>query len=124
MTLEIDDTKTITEIQDKFSMCFPLLKIDFCAKKHGWQEICPESQIIHEDMPLSLLRKNHNPGTIEVKSWQKVGEVEKEFYNKFGLSVQISYKSGDRWIQTGKSDNVTIAFLMKKADAERNRVIL
>ena len=124
MTLEIDDTKTIAEIQDKFTMCYPLLKLDFCAKKHGWQEICPESWIIHENTPLGSIRKNHNPGTIELKSWDKVGEVEKEFYNRFGLNVQICYKSGNRWIQTGKSDSVTIGVLMKKADAERNRVIL
>ena len=59
------------------------------------------------------LEKIHEPGTIEVKSWHKIGEVEKEFYTRFGLNVQICYRSGGKWIQTGRSDNMTIDSLIK-----------
>ena len=115
MILQIDDTKTINDVQERFSLCFPLLKIEFCRKKHGWEDICPESQFISSYKTIASVRKIHNPGTFEIKSWFKVGEVEKEFYRKFGLYVQICYKCGRKWIQTGKSDNISLDSLQKKA---------
>jgi hypothetical protein len=124
MTLEIDDSKTIGEIQDKFSLCYPLLKLHFCNKKHGWQQVCPDKDIIQDDIRVGDIRKNHEPGVIEMKSWQQVGRIEKEFYTRFGLSVQICYKSGRHWIQTGKSDSMTLKSLMRKASEQLNRVLL
>lgn len=124
MRLEIDDTKTTGDLQDRFSLCYPLLKLEFCNKKHGWEQMCPESLILHQDTPISTIRKTHNPGLIEMKSWRKVGEIEKEFYDRFGLNVQICYRSGGKWIQTGKSDSMTIDSLMRKSSSELNRVLL
>ena len=115
MIIEIDDTKKVSDIQDKFSLSFPSLKLEFCPKKHGWEDICPESQFLDSDLKIASIRKIHSPGTIELKSWYKVGEVEKEFYRKFGLNVQICYRCGSRWIQTGKSDNITLDSLQKKS---------
>ena len=124
MLLEIDDTKTISELQDRFSLCYPLLKLEFCNKNHGWEEICPERQLIHDDIQIGSIRKIHDPGVIEMKSWDKVGRIEKEFHVRFGLNVQICYRSGKHWIQTGKSDNMTLKSLMRKASEESNRVLL
>jgi hypothetical protein len=124
MLLEIDDSKTTGDLQDRFSLCYPLLRLQFCNKKHGWEQVCPERDILHEDVLISGLRKKHDPGTIEIKSWQKVGRIEKEFFTKFGLSVQICYRSGRHWIQTGKSDNMTLASLMQKASQESNKILL
>ena len=123
MILEIDDTKTTTDVQDRFSLCYPSLKLAFCRRRHGWEKVCRESDIIYDTVLLAQIRKVHEPGTIEVKSWSKVGAVEKEFRNKFGLNVQILYKSGDTWIQTGKSDNVTIDFLLKRVSSERRALL-
>ena len=124
MRLEIDDTKTTGDLQDRFSLCYPLLKLEFCNKKHGREEVCPESLILQQDTPISSIRKNHNPGLIEMKSWRKVGEIEKEFSDRFGLNVQICYRSGGKWIQTGKSDSMTIDSLMRKSSSELNRGLL
>lgn len=124
MILEIDDTKTIGDLQDRFSLCYPLLKLEFCKGKHGWEKICPEHEIIREDAAISDIRNIHNPGVIEMKSWNKIGEIEKQFHAQFGLNVQICYRSGGRWIQTGKSDNMTIKSLMQKAAQESNRILL
>lgn len=124
MILEIDDSKTLADLQDKFSMCYPTLRLEFCTKKHKWEEICSESNIIHRNVLIGNIRKNHVPGIIEMKSWHKIGNIEKEFYSRFGLNVQIAYKSGNRWIQTGKSDNITIDMLIRKTSSEQNRVLL
>ena len=115
MLLQITDNLALSDIQDKFSRCFPGLKIEFCTKKHHWEELCPEHQFLTGDTLVGLARKRHDPGTLDLKSWDKVGEAEKRFYEDFGLNVQIFYKSGSRWIQTGKSDNLTLGELQERA---------
>lgn len=115
MLLEVDDSKKIGDLQERFSLCFPSLKLEFCRKKHGWEDTCEEPEFFGSEVPVMKIRKKHDPGILEIKSWNKVGEVEKDFYRKFGLSVQIFYKCRDMWIQTGKADNVTLAFLQEKA---------
>jgi len=124
MILEIDDSKTTGDLQERFSIHFPLLKLQFCRRKHGWEEVCNGSGIVHQDLPISEVRGKHNSGTIELNVWQKIGKIESEFYERFGLSFQICYKSGKYWIQTGKSDNMTIDSLMRNASEELNEILL
>ncbi|MBL7697950.1 MAG: hypothetical protein JNK79_07320 [Chitinophagaceae bacterium] len=124
MTLAIDDSKTTRDLQERFSLDYPLLKLQFCKVTHGWQETLPEKEIIQEDILLEEIRKNHQQGTIEMKAWRKIGEIEREFQMRFGLNVQICYRSGGQWIQTGVSDSKTIKSLMQKSSSELNRVLL
>ena len=124
MLLQIDDYQKIQDLQDRFNLCFPKLKIEFCKRKHNWAETCPENQMYSPNTPIGTIRKRHSPGVLEIKSWDKVGEAEKEFYNHFGLNVQICYRSGERWIQTGKSDNITIRDLQERAYSRPQRVLL
>jgi hypothetical protein len=115
MILEIDDNKTVGDLQERFSMCFPGLKLEVCTHKHGWEDFCPEKEFLPVHFHVGTVRKTHDPGRIEIKSWNKVGEVEKDLYKLFGLNAQICYRAGERWIQSGKSDNLTIGELQKKA---------
>lgn len=111
MILEIDDSKTVGDLQERFTSCFPFLKIEFCRNKHQWEDLCPMEEILPADKLIGSIRKIHAPGILEIKSWNKIGEVEKTFYKNFGLNAQIFFKSGSRWIQTGISDNLTIRAL-------------
>ena len=54
------------------------------------------------------IRKQHNPGMIEIHSWRKTGMVEQELRKRFGLHVQIMRKHGDSWIQTAGTDELTL----------------
>jgi len=118
MLLEIDDTKTISDLQDRFSLCFPNLKIELCRKKHNWEEYCAASEIYPAHMPIGKIRKIHQPGVLDIKSTYKVGEVEKALQETFGLNAQIYFRSGDKWVQTGKADNYTIGALQQAAYRE------
>lgn len=124
MLLLIDDSLRINDVQERFSMCFPKLKIEFCKKRHHWEAVCPERDIISPDCLIGGIRETHNPGTMEIKSRDKVGEVEKRLRERFGLNAQIFYKSGQRWIQTGKSDNLTIGELQDKSYLRAPRILL
>jgi hypothetical protein len=37
-----------------------------------------------------------------------VAELEKEFFEKFGIAMQVSRKSGKIWIETSKTDDRTL----------------
>lgn len=124
MQLYIHDNLRLSDLQEKFNLCFPTLKIEFCTKKHQWEEVCPENELLPGDLFIGAVRKMHNHGTLELKSWDKVGEAEKAFQTRFGLNAQVFYRNGNRWIQTGKSDNLTIKDLEKKAYSRLSPVIL
>lgn len=118
MILEIDDSKTISDLQEKFNLCYPNLKIEFYKKRHHWEDLSPENEKWDPGTLIGSIRKEHEPGFLEIKSWNKVGEIEKSFFEKFGLNVQIFFKSGKKWIQTGKSDNFIISSLHNRMNRE------
>jgi hypothetical protein len=117
MVLQIDDTQTVGQLQDAFSRKFPQLKIAFSRTAHGWEELTDDSQFIPATHRIGTIRKPHAPGTIEIKRSHKVGEVEKKFRGCFGLNVQIFFRGRRDWIQTGKSDNLTIEELLHEVSA-------
>lgn len=109
MLLGINDHKTISELQDKFNECFPHLKIEFYDKRHKIKQASPESQRITEDKLIGDIRKKHNTGIMEIKSWDKTGDIEQQFKEAYGLFVQIFRQEDGRWIQSAKSDALTLA---------------
>ena len=117
MTLQIDDSKTIRDLQERFSLSFPGFRIELCNKPHHWEELCEEGHFLSSMRSLGSVRKNHHPGVLEIRSSQKIGEIEERFRNLFGLNVQIFFKSNGKWIQTVISDNLTIADVKKQTAA-------
>jgi hypothetical protein len=113
MLLQIDDTQTVGQLQDAFSGTFPQLRIAFCRTAHQWEELTDDSQFIPATNRIGTIRKSHQAGSIEIKSSHKIGEVEERFQGRFGLNVQILFRGRRRWIQTGKSDNLTIEDLLR-----------
>ena len=65
MIIEINDSKTIGDIQDKFSTFFPFLKIDFYERPHHWHEGSESKTAFPRDKKLGEIRKNHPHGALE-----------------------------------------------------------
>lgn len=125
MLLHINDSVSIGDLQDKFSRCYPNLQLVFCKKKHRWEGTCPESEMLTDErLKIGSIRKEHKQGLLELKSWFKVGEVEKAFHEQFDLNVQICFRSGNRWIQTAKMDNLTIRELQNSTSQVSHSVLL
>ena len=103
MNLQIDDSKTIRDLQERFSLSFPGFRIELCNKPHHWEEVCEEGHFLSSMRSLGSVRK--------------IGEIEERFRNLFGLNVQIFFKSNGKWIQTVISDNLTIADVKKQTAA-------
>lgn len=92
MLLEIDDSKTIGDLQEKFFLCFPNLKIEFCRKSHHWEELSDETKFLPPGVKIGSIRSLHHPGILEIRSEHKAGEVEKRFRQRFGLMSRCCLK--------------------------------
>jgi len=108
MILRIYNNLKISEVQERFSLCFPSLKIEFYSKSHHPQAGNNEKDRISSEKKLGDIRKKRNEGIMEIKSWETVEETEQRFRNLFGLNVQIFRKENGNWIQTTRTDKFTL----------------
>jgi hypothetical protein len=108
MKLAIDDNKTILELQNAFSKCFPLLKIEFYKKAHRWEQASSIEHLISVDKKIGEIRKKHHPGTLEIKRCYETGRVEQDFKKLFDLNVQIFRNENNGWIQSSSTDKFTL----------------
>ncbi|MBD0276641.1 MAG: hypothetical protein ICV81_01565 [Flavisolibacter sp.] len=108
MILHIDDRQLIADLQDRFSDCFPFLKIEFYTKSHHWKEGTPDEYLIPASRTIGSIRKIHYAGDMTIKSWYTTGEVEKAFKNTFGLNVQIFRNENGEWVQTSATDGYSL----------------
>jgi hypothetical protein len=109
MILQIDDTMTIEEVQDRFSECFPFLKIEFYSKPHKKFQPSDKRFMLDKRLRINQIRKEHFNGAIEIKSWHATAKIERELKDEFGLYVQIFRRDAvSGWVQTSLSDDFTL----------------
>jgi hypothetical protein len=110
MHIEINDNTALCEIQEVFSAFYPYLKIEFYSKRHKKYEASDEICQIDPNILIGDIKATHISGVLEILPLYKVSEVEKEFQQRFGLSVQILSKEKNGWEQTTGMDD----FILKE----------
>ncbi len=108
MYIELNDNTPLREIQEVFSNYYPYLKIEFFKKPHKKYEASEDEDLMRSGKTIGDVKKTHVSGILEMKPLSKVAEVEKEFQQRFGLSVQILRKEKNNWIQTTGMDDFTL----------------
>lgn len=108
MIMEINDTKTIEDIRREFSAYYPFLSIEFYDEPHLVGEASSFKHLLPHNKTIREIRKRHNPGMLEIHSWHKTGNVEREFKKLFVLNIQILRRQGNAWIQTVGTDELTL----------------
>ena len=108
MILNIHDNLLVEELQERFSECFPHLKIEFYKKPHHWKAASSEDDLIQPKARIGDIRKKHNAGSVEIKSWNTAGEIEARLRHGFGLNVQIFRNENNGWIQTTSTDTCSL----------------
>ncbi|MGV3656591.1 MAG: hypothetical protein ACO1NX_01505 [Chitinophagaceae bacterium] len=108
MILSINDNKFIIDLQEKFSECFPYLKIEFYSRPCVPPKMPVFNQVLPGTLKLSDVRKSHEPGLMDIKSYFKTGQVEQDFRQLFGLNVQILRKENNNWIKTTHTKSLTL----------------
>jgi glycerol-3-phosphate O-acyltransferase len=108
MHLEINDNTSLREIEETFSNYYPYLKIEFFNKSHKKYEASPETDRIDPNTVVGDLKRTHVSGVLEIQPLYRIVDVEKEFSERFGLSIQILRKEKDQWEQTTGMDDFTL----------------
>jgi hypothetical protein len=107
MIIEINDSKTVGDIQREFSSRFPFLKMEFFHTPHGREEASNEPPCLPEQT-IGSIRERHVLGIIAINTERETGSVEQEFEHRFGLHVQVYRKQSDGWIQTVGTDMLSL----------------
>ena len=109
MKLYLSAEVMVKQIKNEFQERFPYLKLEFFKDKHGFLESSPRKDIIPSNLTLIEAAGAMKEGEIEITSKQTVAEVEQTFQNKFNLPVQIFRKARFSWIETTRTDQLTLA---------------
>jgi len=111
MLFEIDDSKTVGDLQERFSESFPGLRIAFYKHAHSWNHPSSPETEISQETSINEISKKHLPGILEIHSSDKAGDVEVKLKKIFGLFVQVLFQRNGQWIQTVNEDDKTLAAL-------------
>jgi hypothetical protein len=104
----ITDQKKLAEIQREFQDEFPYLKIEFYKHQHETGEGSPEKEILDPDLTIGAVRHEKVTGDFKIDKGLRVGEFENNFFEQYGLNVQVFRKSGRIWLQTISTDAWTL----------------
>ena len=124
MHIEINDTTTIRSIQDTFSNFYPYLQIEFYLTPHPIYGSSDERELIYGGKIIGEVKQTHLSSFLEILPFSRAANIEKEFLNRLGLSVQILVKQNDKWEQTTDMDDFTIKELNELGRSSSDEFIL
>lgn len=124
MHLEINDTTAFRQIQETFSNYYPYLKIEFFYTPHKKYQDSGETDQIDPNAMVGDSKRTHVSGVLEIQPFYRVVDVEKEFMERFGLSVQILRKEKNKWEQTTGMDDFTLKELNEFGRSSSDELII
>jgi hypothetical protein len=105
----IGKTSSVKEIQDHFSGLFPFLKINFFKNRKTGSVFTGQSVVLFSpESYLTDINPGITSGELAVSDSMSVWELENEFFEKFGLSVQVLRRSGNLWLDTARTNSWTL----------------
>ncbi len=108
MKIAINDKRKIFAIQEDFNKLFPYLKLEFFSKPHKAGGASPKKLVKHASKTLGECRTIHETGKMTITPQMTVLDLEQNFSDIFGLSVQVFRKSGKVWLETTVTDGWTL----------------
>lgn len=117
MNILIDNTRTISDIQQEFSNHFPFLKIEFFSRGHAPAGATPKKLLYPAAKTIGECRSFRNSGSLHVNPSMTVAELEQTFSREYGLSVQVFRKSGRAWLETTLTDTWSLEKQNKQGEA-------
>jgi len=108
MKITINDKRKIFAIQEEFTQLFPFLKIEFYSKPSKQAGAAGKKLIKQNNKTLNECRTIHKAGTITITPQMTVANLEHNFNDVYGLSVQIFRKSGRVWLEATVTDGWTL----------------
>lgn len=119
--ISVNGNKKVGTLMKEFNKQFPYLRLSICYS-YARQSVAKGNSLsgsIDVDKTLASVRRADSGGDISISGNKKVKTLEKEFDTVFGLYVQVCYtaKDGHRYYTGESSDEMTLAALNKKCEA-------
>lgn len=110
MSLEINTTKTIGELQKEFSNHFQYLKLEFFFPTVDESfQFTKKNQVMDSGKRINEISDGTKEVTFSINGNLKVRNLEDNFKNQLGIHVQVYRKSGNIWLQTMSTDEWTLS---------------
>ena len=106
MLLEIDDWRSVSDLQYRFNKCFPFLHLQVYDADH--EHTRSNSRPLNGNIPLKTARKVHQPGVVTIKSWFTKKDVETLLQDRYGLIVKIFRLYKDQPVSDSKDSGLTL----------------
>ena len=116
MKVHIDDSMTVSEVQNEFIKVFKYIKIEFFTKAHETGESSTKKDLIDHSKKIGEIRTNHTEGDLIINKDMLVSDVESAFEQDFGIHAQIFRKQNNVWLITTSTDNWTLAKQIETAE--------
>lgn len=108
MEIYIEKEGLIRDISGKFHAAYPFLKIAFFKHPHLTGEGSPKKEKLPESTPIRKAKTKQEWGWIDISEDKTVAEVESGFFRRFGLSAQVFRKGNNCWLETTRTDHLTL----------------
>lgn len=112
--MRITGGKTIRVIQEEFNRLFPALKIEFYTTPHSNKTGTSEKYHIKNTSRLKEISTDVATKSVTVNSSLTVTDLEQKIQDNFRVGAQVFRKSGNVWLQTTATDNLTLEEQNKK----------
>jgi hypothetical protein len=109
MDIHIHSDKLLKDIRAEFSTRFPFLKLEFYDHPHQVGEGNSGATQLNPDLPVRNAGKQVSDFDWHVTGLTTVAELEQTFQEKLGIGVQVFRRSGGLWLQTMKTDHLTLS---------------
>jgi len=110
MELKITNNTQLNQVQNEFNKMYPYLKIEFTANRKEGDTNAKSSRLAPATTFKQVLNRLNvnNEFFIDVNGNRTVADVERDFKECTGLTVQLYRKSGNVWIETSLTDDWTL----------------
>jgi hypothetical protein len=109
MELVLTYQETVKDIKKQFSSLFPYLKLECFTEPHVAGQGSPYRKMVPQSTQLGEIDGILREGELALKPDTTVKELELAFQQGFGLPVQVFRKQKEVWIETTRTDNLTLA---------------
>ena len=121
MELNYSKDKTIGDLQTDFATAFPGLKLKFFSKPHEAHKGSHAKFLIPDvHTTLGSIAPDIKSGHVNIELDMPVWQLERLLEQECQLHTQVFRKSGNVYLETSVSDDMTIEQQMAKAKASDN----
>lgn len=106
--MTITAEKTIEKTQEEFNQLFPALRIVFYTTTHRSEAGTPGKDHIKGKVRLKEVHPDVAGKSVTVTGSFTVTKLEQQIQDTFKVGAQVFRKSGNIWLQTTTTDNLTL----------------